>query len=119
MNNRPPINEGIAAPDGRPSPGWTNWFGQVFLGLPWKKGFNFTTTLNFGSIAAQSQAVLNVTIDGVRAGDAVQVTAPNISGLVFTGSVTTNDTVSVYAKNYSAGAVDPPILTFRIVVLQN
>lgn len=116
MNNRPPLNEAIGAP--LVSPGWGNWFGQVFLGLPWKRGFNATATLNFGSIASHSQAALTATISGVRAGDAVQVTAPDVSGVNFSGSVTADDTVTVYAKNYTAGAVDPPSQTFRIVVLQ-
>jgi hypothetical protein len=119
VNNRPPLNESMASGDGRPGVGWANWFSQVFLGIPWKRGFNVTETLNFGAIAAQSQAALAVTLAGVRPGDAVQVTAPDVSGIVFTGAVTANDTVTVYAKNFSAGLVDPGSQVFRLLVLQN
>lgn len=118
MNNRPPLSESLGTPV--ISSGWSNWFTQVFLGLPWKKGFNVTATLNFGSVASQAQAGLTVTITGVRSGDAVQVTPlADVSGIVFTGVVTAADTVTVYAKNYSAGAVDPASQLYRIAVLQN
>lgn len=119
MNNRPPLNEGIATGVPRVTPGWASWFGQVFAGLPWKKGWNVTATIDFGSIAALAQTTSDVTLEGARAGDAVQVTTANVAGVVFSGCVTADDTVTVYAKNFSAGAVNPPSQVFRIIVLQN
>lgn len=118
MNNRPPLSETLSTPV--ISPGWANWLTQVFLGLPWTRGFNNTATLNFGSVAAQAQAGLTVTISGVRSGDAVQVTpTTDVSGIVFTGVVTEANKVTVYAKNFSAGAIDPASQVFKIIVLQN
>lgn len=119
MNNRPPINESLAEESGKARPGWGNWFNQVFSGLPWKKGFNVTATLDFGAVLAQSQATLTATVTGARAGDAVQVTTADVDGVVFTGAVTADDTVSVYAKNLSAGPVNPGSQVFRLLVLQN
>ena len=121
MNNLPPLSEALF--DGATPPlsrGWSNWFTGVFLGLMWKKSFNATTTLDFGSIATQSQATLTTTVTGARSGDAVQVTPANdVSGIIFIGVVTADNTVSVYAKNFSTGSVNPPSQVYRIIVLQN
>ncbi len=118
MNNRPPLSEPLNTPV--ISPGWANWFTQVFLGLDWKKGYNVTVTLDFGATAAQTQSALTVTVTGARLGDAVQV-APttDVSGVIFTGTVTAANTVTVYAKNFSVGSVNPASQSFRIIVLQN
>ena len=126
MNNRPPLSESLNTPV--ISNGWSNWFTQVFLGLTWVRSFNATATLNFGSIAANSQAALTVTatvsvnkgLFGVRQGDAVQITPyADVSGLVFTGVVTADNVVTVYAKNITTGAIDPASQVYRIAVLQN
>lgn len=104
------------------SPGWANWLNLVFLSLRgWNQAFTTTATINFGSIPAQSElASAGVTITGVRVGDAVQVyPSTNVVGVIFAGSVTASDTVVVYAKNFSAGAIDPASQSFRIIVLQN
>jgi hypothetical protein len=91
----------------------------VFAGLAWKSGSNVTATLDFASIASLAEGTQTVTVTGARVGDAVQVTAPNVTGVIFSGAVTADDTVTVYAKNFSAGAVNPPSQAFRIIVLQN
>ena len=118
MNNRPPLVEPLNTPV--ISNGWANWFNQVFLCLPWKQGLNITATLDFGATAAQTQSALTVTVTGARQGDAVQVTpTADVSGIVFTGVVTAVNTVTVYAKNFSAGSVNPASQIFRIIVLQN
>lgn len=118
MNSNPPITEQVG--DGW-TRGWSNWFEQVSLALRGlKKSMNYTATIDFGAVSAQSQASSNVTITGARSGDAVQVTpTTDVSGMVFTGVVTAVDTVTVYAKNFSAGAINPASQVFRIVVLQN
>ena len=117
MNNRPPLSEPLNTPV--VSPGWSNWFTQVFLGLAWKQGYNVTAALDFGATAAQTQSALTVTVTGARVGDVVQV-APttDVSGVIFTGAVTAVNTVTVYAKNFSAGSVNPAAQTFRVIVLQ-
>lgn len=118
MNNRPPLSESLEG--AVPSPGWSNWFTQVFLGLPWKKAFNITATLDFGATAAQSQSGLTLTVTGARAGDAVQVTpTADVSGMVFTGVVTAANVVTVYAKNFSSGSVNPASQQYRVIVLQD
>lgn len=114
MNNRPPLQEDAG------STGWANWFTQVFQCLPWKKGINVTAAIDFPSIAAQSEQSSAVTVTGARAGDAIQVTpAANTSGVLYAGVVTADNTVMVYAKNFTAGAINPASTTFRIIVLQN
>lgn len=118
MNNRPPLSESLNSDV--ISNGWSNWFTQVFLGLPWKKGINVTTTIDIGATGAQSQSASSVTVLGARAGDAVQVNpAADTSGMIYTGVVTADDTVTVYAKNFSAGLINPASQVFRIVILQN
>ncbi len=118
MNNRPPLSESLEG--AVPSNGWSNWFTQVFLGLPWTKGINYRATLDFGATAAQSQSALTVTVTGARAGDAVQVTPlADVSGIIFTGVVTAPNVVTVYAKNFSAGSVNPASQQYRVLVLQD
>lgn len=123
MNNRPPLSEGpLYGVIGYLSPGWSNWLTQVFLGLrAWNQTFTTTATIDFGSIPAQNElASAGVTVTGVRAGDAVQVyPTANVVGVVFAGAVTSINTVTVYAKNFSAGAINPASQVFRIIVLQN
>lgn len=118
MNNRPPLSESLAGDV--PSAGWANWLTQIFLCLPWKKGMNITATLDFGAVPANSQLSLNVTITGARAGDAVQI-APlaDVGGIIFTGVVTAANTVTVYAKNITVGAVNPASQDYRVIVLQD
>lgn len=118
MNNRPPLIEPLDTPT--ISNGWSNWFTQVFLSLAWKIGFNKVFTLTFGIVPAQSQLSLTVTIAGVRLSDSVIVTSINdVSGIIFTGTVTAINTVTVYAKNFSAASVNTGSRATRIIVLQN
>jgi hypothetical protein len=123
LNNRPPLSEGILfGVAGNLSAGWSNWLTQVFLGLrAWNQAFTTAATIDFGGIPAQNElASAGITVTGARVGDAVQVyPTANVSGVIFTGSVTANNTVLVYAKNFSAGAVNPVSQVFRIIVLQN
>lgn len=126
MNNAPPLNEQPITDKGIFSQGWASWFSLAYRLLTWKRSFVVTTTLDFSSIAAQSQLSLSVTpvpalgLTGVRSGDAVQVTpTTDVSGVIFTGVVTANDTVTVYAKNFTASAIDPVSQVYRIIVLQN
>lgn len=100
------------------SSGWSNWFTQVFLGIPWRVGLNGTATLDFPAIAAQSQQALTATLTGARVGDSAFVSSADVSGVIFTAAVTGNDTVTIYAKNFTAGAINPAPQSFKITVLQ-
>lgn len=118
MNNQPPIRE--SAGD-QWSGSWAAWFQNVFDCLRWKQSFNYTFAVDFPSVPANSQSsAIDKTIPGVRQGDAVQVTPlSDASGIVFKGIVTANDTVSLYACNFTAGSINPSSNTLRVVVLQN
>lgn len=118
MNNRPPLNEGLFDGATTLSSGWSNWFTQVFLGLPWKRGLSATATLDFPAIAAQSQQTLTATLTGARVGDFAIISSADVSGVIFTAAVTANDTVTVYAKNYTAGSINPASQSFKITILQ-
>lgn len=114
MNNRPPLQEQFG------TTGWANWFTQVFDSLlGWRQTFNRAQVFDFGSIPALSQASTTVTVTGVRPGSAVMVTPlTETPGIVYSGVVTANNTVTIFAKNYTGGAIDPPSNTFRIIVFQ-
>lgn len=117
MNNAP-IRE--AYQDGLPTPSWANWFQQVFNALNgWSSSSTTTATLDFPPIAAQAQQTLTVPLIGARPGASVQVYANDTAGIFYTGSVLANDVVTVYAKNFSSGIVDPAPSTFRVILLQN
>lgn len=114
MNNVPPLRDGI------PSTSWDNWFQQVFDALKgWNRSLTSAATFDFAAIPAQSQASTTVVLSGAQPGDTVQVMpSADVSGVIFTGAVVVANVVTIYAKNFSAGSVNPPSLNFRIIVLQ-
>lgn len=79
-----------------------------------------TATLDFPSVPAQSaSSALTVTVTGAVVGDHVTVTPPAANaaqGVVYDGVVTGANTVSVYAKNLTTGAIDPASGTFSVHV---
>ena len=99
---------------------WASWFTQVFLSLfGWRKTYYGTLTHDFGSINAQVQATQTATIAGARSGDSVMVRPTTaVNGIIVDGTVTADDTVTVRAVNYSAGAIDPASQVYRITVFQ-
>jgi len=101
-------------------PPWLEFFRSVFAALfGWKRTFTATKTFDFGSIAAQAQATTTVTVTGARSGDAVLVRPTTaVDGIIVDGTVTANDTVTIRAVNYSAGAVDPASQAYRVIVFQ-
>lgn len=118
MNNVAPIQE----PAGDSwSPGWAAWFKQIFLCLPWKQAFNYKFEIDFSSVLANSESAgFQVTIPGARAGDSVHVTPfSNTSGITYKGVVASDDTVIIYAINFTTGAVNPASMLYRIIVTQN
>lgn len=118
MNNVAPIQE----PAGdKWTPGWAGWFKQVFACLPWKQAFNYKFEIDFSSVSANSESAgFQVEIPGARAGDSVLVTPySNTVGITYKGVVTADDTVTLYAINYTTGAVNPASMLYRIIVTQN
>ena len=104
-----------------PEMSWLEWFRSVFYALfGWKRSYSGSASLNFGNIAAGGEEGLTMTVRGARAGDAVIVTpASKVTGIIDNvGVVTANDTVTVYAHNITAGAINPAERTFRAVCLQ-
>jgi len=79
-----------------------------------------TATLDFASVAAQSVGTgLTVTVTGAVLGDGVNVTPPAAAaaqGVIYDGVVTSANTVTIYPKNITAGAIDPASGTFSVEV---
>jgi len=117
MNNNPPIREQV----GRGwTPSWSNWFQQVFNCLAWTNAVNVTATLNLPPVPGAGQSSATAPVPGARTGDAVQLTAlTDTPGVIFSGYVSANNTVTVLAKNFTAAPVDPAPTVFRIIVIQN
>jgi hypothetical protein len=116
--NQAPIRE--AYQDGLVTKGWANWFNQVFNALNgWNSSVTTTATLDFPPVAAQGQQSLTVPLNGARIGDSVQIYVSDTTGIFYTGSIVADNVVTVYAKNFSAGIIDPASSIFRIILLQN
>lgn len=115
MNIRPPLQEKSG------SQGWSNFFTQLFEAIGWVKAWSYRFAIDFPSVPNHSQSAgVPVTIKGVRQGDAVQVTPfDDVAGMFFKGIVTADDTVTLYACNFSNTAFDAPEIVFRVVVTQN
>jgi hypothetical protein len=119
VNNQFPISESIGD---RWTPAQAEWFLAAWQGLSgWKKTFVKTTTIDFASVNANSQsAASTLTITGVRRGDVVKVQAyDDTVGIDYKGFVTANDTVSIFAYNFTTGAINPASTTFKVTVFQN
>jgi hypothetical protein len=99
---------------------WLEFFRSVYYALfGWRRSFTGTVTFDFGSINAQTQATTTLTVTGCRAGDAVIVRPSTaVNGIILDGTVTSNDTVTIRAVNYSSGAIDPASQAYRVIVLQ-
>lgn len=117
MNNAP-IKE--AAGDAWPS-SWVQWFAGIVLALGgWRKTIKVTQSLDFSSISAQSQEAISFSIRGARQGDSVLVTpTADVFGLAFSGLATSKDLVTIYAKNFTAGAINPAAQDFQIIIFQS
>lgn len=122
MINSPPLKS--ALPAGKEMAVWTkpwaNWLNELWLSVfGWTRTFETTLTHDFGSIATLSQATQTVTLTGVKFGDSVLVTSTTaVNGIIVDGTVTTDNTVTVRAVNYSAGAIDPASQVYRVICFQ-
>lgn len=76
-----------------------------------------TASVNLPSIAAGATGSATFTVTGAATGDVVIVNPPALTtGLAFAGAaVTGSNTVTVYATNASADAIDEAAATFRYV----
>lgn len=101
------------------SPPWANWFGAVARALGgWSQSLQASATLNFPNTAAGAQSSLTVAVPGALIGQGVIVLpAADVSGMAFKGAVTALDTVTVYALNCTASPIDPPLQSYRVIVL--
>lgn len=99
---------------------WDNTLAQIIRALG---GWNITKTataaINFPSIAAQARASSTLAVKGARAGDVVALSpSSSAAGIVYSADVTADDTVTIYAHNYSAAGIDPAPTNFRVIVFQ-
>ena len=77
-------------------------------------------THDFGSVTAHSASTTTGTLVGLRAGADLQVTSPSglNTGLIATAHFDSNDTYELRMNNFTAGAINPSELTFRIIARQ-
>lgn len=111
----------VVGTEARWSRPWMQFFPRLLNAIGWSFALTNTKTHDFGSIGGASQASTTVTVTGARAAGfpTVLVTpSADTAGIIYTGVVTANDTVTIYAKNPSAGSIDPGSTTFRVTVLQ-
>lgn len=87
---------------------------NIFMGL------DGSASLDFPSIAAGSTAELNITVTGATAGDRVILGPPSTlnAGLMVTGYVGSDNTVTIRLHNTTGGAIDPASATWRVSVLK-
>lgn len=101
---------------------WIDWFNQVWLANePFIKAYSETLVNDFGLIAGGAEASTTITIAGVRTtGTPTVLVTPsaNTAGIIYQGVVTASNTVTIYAKNFTSGNINPASTTFRVTVWQ-
>ena len=86
-----------------------------------KRAIVQSTTLDYTSVAAQSDVELTMTVNGVfNTGDEiVVVSAPALeTGLVASGYVSDVDQVTIRVTNITADAKDPASQDFNVAIIQ-
>lgn len=95
-------------------------FAKTFRGT-FSKVIRATVTADFASAAASVSSGVTVAVVGARPGDFVLVTPSALTSPLpsggFSGVVIANDSVRVVYNNDSAGTVDLPSQTLKIVLL--
>lgn len=100
---------------------WANWFNALMRAVAWNLSLTATKTHDFGSIAAHTESSTTVTVAGARTTDTplvIVTPSANTAGIHYKGVVTGDDTVTLYALNTTAAAIDPASTIFRVLVLQ-
>ena len=89
-------------------------------GTTLQKILSATATLDFPSIASNDTHTLTMTVTGAVAGNAVFIGVPAAldANLIWCGSVTAADTVTIRMHNASGASVDPASGTYRATVFQ-
>lgn len=75
--------------------------------------------LDFGSISAGAVATADVAVDGARVGDFVVLGPPDSvdAGLVWSGFVSVDGTVTVRLLNTTGGSIDPAAADWKVGVI--
>jgi hypothetical protein len=75
--------------------------------------------INFGSISAGTVATDTITATGALIGDVVAIgwNGADVAGVIITGRVSANDTVTIYAANVTSGSITVGNRTYYAVVL--
>lgn len=82
-------------------------------------GVSRSFTLDFPSTAAWSVQELTVNFVEALVGDGVLITAPPVgTGIVYSGRVTNNKSVTVRAQNVTPGAINPPSGPFTVTLFK-
>lgn len=116
MIGTPPIGDGG---EGKPiSSPWGAWFMSVWRALRgWRESYTASVVVNFGSIAANTQATdTSLTVADAKTTDVFLCAASvNTSGILFDAYCATDGVITIRAANFTAGAVDPASATFRVI----
>jgi hypothetical protein len=95
------------------------WNGTAWVGRATRApNLSATATLDFPTVIAASHADLTMTVTGAVVGDIVTLDAPPLGGIFYTASVTSTNTVTVRARNYTAGNINPASGTFKAVIVR-
>ena len=73
-------------------------------------------TIDFGSVAAYSFATSTFALPGAIKGSPVVVGVDAAINLAISGRVDTDDNVTIIVHNNTAGAIDPSLATYRVIV---
>lgn len=118
ISNPPIADRGDGQPLARM---WADWFTSLWNAVAgWRKTLTGSVTINFGAVAANSQAAsASLTITGAAVTDVVLVQPDTqTSGIKFDGYVSAIDTVTIRAMNFTAGSIDPASTTFRVILFK-
>ena len=117
--NRPPIED---SGDGTPIPSlWATWVNALWGAIAgWRQTLTGSVVIDCGSIAANTQSSsATLTIQGAATTDlAIVQPSTQTSGLIFTAFVSAVNTVTIRACNFTAGSIDPPSTTFRVILFK-
>ena len=109
----PPGKSALADRSGTASLAWLTWFGALSAWL--QRDRVILSDVDWPSIPAGSSAYVQITVVGALVGDfAVASVDPADRDIAITAQVTAADTVTIWATNHSAGAIDLAAGTTRI-----
>ena len=111
----PPNKSAVTARDGTMSLSWLAWFGVL---TSWVQRVRvYSATYDWPSIPSGGDAYVQVSASGAEPGDfAVASIDPADRDIAVTAQVTADDTVTVWARNLSGGAIDLASGTVRVRV---